>query len=271
MSLLSYAFGIIPFFSRINPFIGILINFFAVFFITYLYKDSDKSMNYMPFMLGYVFLEGNPVDAEGLLVRMLSLLAGGIIVSIFYYFFHYKKKAKNTTLKIVFSKIDIHSLRFNYAIRMALGIAIAMFIGNIFHFQKSMWISITVMSLTQPHFRQTKERIKARTIGTIIGAILFVLLFVILVPHEYSFILLMVLSYLYTFVEKYNVQMIFITMNSLSAAQVLLGTDVSVFLRITFVLLGAVIAWIVNKAGYYSIEEKKLELADKKQLLESQG
>lgn len=248
--------GIAPYFSNLNPILGIIINFLSVFAIMYLYKDSEKNMSYMPFMLGYIFIEGNPVTGHSYFLRLIGLISGGIIVSIIYFICHHSKEHKDISIKSAFCNIDVHSLRFNYSIRMAIGITIAMFIGTIFNFQRSMWISITVMSLTQPHLHQTKERIKARTAGTIIGAILFVIIFVVLVPHEYSFILLLILSYIYTFVEKYNVQMIFITMNSLSATQVLLGSDVSVFLRICFVGIGAIIAWIINITGYKPIEKK---------------
>ena len=154
------------------------------------------------------------------------------------------------------SSKDKDPLQINFALRMAIGLTISMFIGGIFGFVKGMWISATVLSLTQPHYEQTKERIGQRIIGTIIGAILFIILFCFIVPKSMDTIVLLVLSYIYTFIKPYKIQMIFITLNALAAAMILFDASISVPMRIAFVLVGVVIAFIVNKVLYSRFERK---------------
>ena len=50
------------------------------------------------------------------------------------------------------------------------------------------------------------------------------------------------------FVKPYKYQMIFVTLNALSAAMILFNFTVSIPMRIAFMLVGVVIAIIVNKS-----------------------
>ena len=241
--------------SRLNAFTGIPINFILVFIVIYLFTNEMETKAYLPFILCYVFLEGNPVSSEQLMNRIVGLLTGGILIAFIYYISHKDSDDKNhLTIREMISNFKTNSLQFNFSLRMAIGISIAMFIGKTFGFSKSMWISITVMSLTQPHYHETKERIKQRVVGTIIGSIIFIILFEYLVPSKFSSLVLLILSYIYTFIKKYDRQIIFVTLNSLGAAMVLFDTFVSVPMRITFVLLGSIIAFMVNKTIYARME-----------------
>lgn len=250
--------GLASYISRLNAFIGIPINFILVFIVIYLFTNEMKTKAYLPFILCYVFLEGNPISSDQLMSRIIGLLVGSILIAFIYYTSHKNSDDKNhLTVSEMISTIKTNSLQFNFALRMAIGLTIAMFIGVTFDFSKSMWISITVMSLTQPHYYQTKERIKQRIVGTMIGSILFLVLFEFLVPPKSSYLVLLIISYVYTFIKKYPMQIIFVTLNSLGAAMLLFDTFVSIPMRITFVLVGAVIAFMVNKiiyASYASIE-----------------
>ncbi|AVP55635.1 hypothetical protein K144313037_16870 [Clostridium tetani] len=247
--------GFASYISRLNAFIGIPINFILVFIVIYLFTNEMETKAYLPFILCYVFLDGDPISSEQLMSRIIGLLTGGILIAFIYYISHKNLDDKNhLTIWEMISNIKTNSLQFNFSLRMAIGISIAMFIGRTFGFSKSMWISITVMSLTQPHYYQTKERIKQRVIGTMVGSIIFIILFECLVPSKFSSLVLLILSYIYTFIKKYNKQIIFVTLNSLGAAMVLFDTFISVPMRIAFVLLGSVIAFMVNKTIYARME-----------------
>lgn len=120
------------------------------------------------------------------------------------------------------------------------------------------------MSITQPHFDDTKTRVKERFFGTLIGSAIFVLIFVYLVPQQFSSIVLLILSYIYTFIKEYKIKMIFITMSSLGAAMILFQPGVSVPMRIAFIVVGIGIALIVNKViyGRLKLDESNEELED---------
>ncbi|GAA0725082.1 hypothetical protein GCM10008905_19840 [Clostridium malenominatum] len=253
--------GISAYLSRLNPLIGVVINCITVFLITYIFANKENTKTFLPFILCYVFLEGNPVTIEKLALRVVGTLVGGILIALAYYATHKRVYGfKYNSLYEQLTSIDKHSLQFNFAFRMAVGVAAAMLLGNYFSLEKSMWISITVMSLTQPYLHQTKERIKYRVFGTILGTLIFVVIFNFIVPKNLSTYVLLFLSYIYTFIKEYKVQILFITINSLGASMILYNMHVSASMRIGLILVGTVIAFIVNK-GFYNKFNKKEDLA----------
>lgn len=247
--------------GRLNLLLGIFINFITVFFIMHVFTKIIDIKTFLPFILCYVFLEGNPVPLEKLPIRIVAAFVGGILIALAYYLTHKNQESvENNSLYKHLISIKKHSLQFNFSIRMALGISIAMALGNYFGFEKSMWISITVMSLTQPHLSQTKERIKYRVFGTILGTLIFVLLFNFIIPKNLSTYGLLILSYIYTFVKEYKVKMLFITMNALGSVMIFYDVFVSVSMRISFILIGTVIAFIINKGIYDTFIKNKKDI-----------
>ena len=241
------AMGITSYFVKYHPYIGIVVDFILVFLMTYIFSIDTKKKLYLPFILCYVFLQGSPATDSELPVRVISLFIGGALVAIIYYLTHRKAEEEDRrTIKNMLSNIDIHSLQTNFSLRMAIGITIAIFIGTIFNFTKGMWITSTVLSLTQPYYTDIKEKIGQRLVGTVIGAIIFVILFNFLIPRSLDSIVLLVIGYIYSFIKPYKIQMIFVTLNSLAAAMILFDSTISVPMRIFFVIIGIIIAVLVN-------------------------
>lgn len=241
------AMGITSYFIKYHPYIGIVIDFILVFLMTYIFSIDTKKKLYLPFILCYVFLQGSPSTDSELPTRVISLFIGGALVAIIYYLTHRKAEEEDRrTIKDMLSNIDIHSLQTNFSLRMAIGITIAIFIGTIFDFTKGMWITSTVLSLTQPYYNDIKEKIGQRLVGTVIGAIIFIILFNFLIPKSLDSIVLLVIGYIYSFIKPYKIQMIFVTLNSLAAAMILFDASISVPMRIFFVIIGIVIAVLVN-------------------------
>lgn len=241
------AMGITSYFVKYHPYIGIVIDFILVFLMTYIFSIDIKKKLYLPFILCYIFLQGSPATDSELPVRVISLFIGGALVAIIYYLTHRKAEEEDRrTIKNMLSNIDIHSLQTNFSLRMAIGITIAIFIGTIFNFTKGMWITSTVLSLTQPYYTDIKEKIGQRLVGTVIGAIIFVILFNFLIPRSLDSIVLLVIGYIYSFIKPYKIQMIFVTLNSLAAAMILFDSTISVPMRIFFVIIGIIIAVLVN-------------------------
>lgn len=237
--------------STINPFLGLVVNFVSLFVIAYLVTNRMETKVYLPFILCYIFIEGTPVNWSLFPKRLIALLAAGVLISIVYYFTHRKKDdSEHLSISEMIKNMKTNSLQFNFSLRMALSVSLAMFIGSLLDFEKSMWISMTAMSITQPYFDDTKVRVKERFFGTIIGAAIFLVLFVYIVPEQFSTVILLVLSYIYTFVKEYKVKIIFVTLNSLGSAMILFSPGVSIPMRIAFIVMGIGIALIVNKVIY---------------------
>lgn len=244
--------------SVLNPFLGLAINFISLFVLSYLFTNKLETKAYLPFILCYIFLEGTPISWDKFPKRLLSLLVAGVLIAIVYYFTHKKNDdSDHLSISEMIKNMRKDSLQFNFSLRMAVSVSLAMFVGSLFGFQKSMWISMTAMSLTQPHFDDTKVRIKERFFGTLIGSVIFLILFVYIVPEQFSTLVLLVLSYIYSFVNEYKVKIIFITLNSLGSAMILFNPGVSIPMRIAFVVVGIGIALIVNKVLYGRFEDEK--------------
>ncbi len=255
--------GVLTQISSMNIFLVLVINFIGIFIVSYLVTNTMETKAYLPFMLCYVFIEGNPVSWSEFPKRLVALLVGGILISAVYYFSHRKKDdSEHINISEMIKTMDKNSLQFNFSLRMAISVSLAMLLGSLIGAQKSMWISISAMSITQPHFEDSKTKSKERFFGTIIGSVMFVVLFVYIIPEKFSNIALLILSYIYTFAKEYKIKMIFTTMSSLGAAMILFQPGVSVPMRIAFIVMGIGIALVVNKViyGRLKLEESNEEL-----------
>lgn len=232
--------------ALIHPILGIFINFSTILLIMYIPSTKAEQKPYMPFILGYIFGQSTPAVGSDFISRMLSWLVGGILVAGIYWFSHRKSEETGTTLKSMFHKLDISSDRFILAVKMSVGVSIAMLIGSIFGLKKTMWIACSIMSITQINLQHTKQRFKYRIASTIIGAFLFVLLFQILIPEHYVFLASFVLNVLYAFIEEYSIQIVFVTINALSSSMILFDPHTAVEMRILLVIVGCVIGYFIN-------------------------
>lgn len=261
--------GVSAYLSNLNPFLGFFINFFTI--IIFLTPTSVKMefKAYMPFILCYIFIQSNPVPDSHMPMRLLSLFVGGLLVSGVYVFYH-RKTTYDTSILSLYKLLNPNTLHFQFIMRMALGEAIAMFLGDFFNIPRYMWIALTIMSLTQPFYANTKERIKYRFAGTIIGALVFSVIFKQVIPDEYLAVCFLILNYIYSFITDYKVQMVFITVNSLNAAMILFDTKTSIFLRIIMICSGIVIAHFINNANVYATHHyflRKLKKEEEEQRL----
>lgn len=233
--------------AEINPILGMIINLISIFSITYLLSAKPEYKAYIPLILIYIFDQSNVEIGKDFYTRMISLALGGLITGIVYYFRHRNVKEEFKNIKEHIKDVDITSPRFIISLKMSIGVSIAILIGTLLGIQRTMWISISVMSLTQLEFETTKERFKHRIIYTIIGAVTFVLLFQVLIPEKYDALASIVLSYIYTFIESYKHKIIFITVSALSASMVIFDTTTAIATRIILIILGCILAILINK------------------------
>lgn len=245
--------------AMFNPILGLIINFATTFLITYIPSNKPEYKAYMAFILCFIFNESNPATGHDFLTRMISLLIGSLLVAVVYFFRHRKSDLKYDSVQGHLKNIDITSDRFIVSIKMAIGVSIAMLIGTLLGLKRTMWIAISVMSLTQIDFEQTKIRFKNRIISTILGSIVFVVLFQLLVPDEYDFIASLVLTYIYAFLTDYKYQVILITVNSLSSALALFDASTAIELRIVLIISGCILGYLINKINFKKLFQKKFK------------
>ncbi|MGL5068328.1 MAG: FUSC family protein [Sarcina sp.] len=83
ITIYTLTIGILPSIVNLNPFSGLLINFFAIFFILYMLVYSLKETIYVPFLLGYSFFLASDATGHDLKLRVLGLLIVAVISVIF--------------------------------------------------------------------------------------------------------------------------------------------------------------------------------------------
>ena len=252
----------------INPFLSFFVNLVAIFIIMYVPSFKPEYKPYTPFILCYIFDQSNVAVGHDFYTRMLSLLVGSLMVSAVYYYKHRNSEEKHMKFKDLFTNINISSPRFILSCKMAVGVSTAMLLGTLLGLQKTMWLAVSVMSLTQIDFQHTQKRFIYRIVSTVIGSIIFVLLFKYLIPSKYVTLACILLNYIYTFVDDYKYQMVFITISSLSSSMVLFDTTTAVTARIALVILGCFLGYFINKLNFrklfvlakrnYTLQKKRL-------------
>lgn len=226
--------------ARLHPIMGFFLHISTIYGIIMLTSRRFSYKTYMPFLLGYVFIQGNPVPPARFGLRMLALLTAGLLSGLSYALAHGRKKPETAL-----SPAE-EQLRFSYAVKMALGLSLAMLAGDLLRLQKGMWIAVTVLSLTQADLQSTHWRIRHRLMGTLAGGAIFYLLYELLLPESLAGIATLVLSYFYTFATSYGVQMIFVTISALSAARIFMDAKTALFTRIGLFALGVGITLLVH-------------------------
>lgn len=239
--------GLVTYITQGEIWIGLLINILTITFLMILTGVKLIYKAYVPFLLGFVFLQGSPVSGEDQIMRMLEVTLGGIIIAVTYYFRHRKDKDDVKGIKEVFRDFLQWSEQTKFTLRLSFGIGLAIVVGQLIHEPKVLWISIVVMSLTQLTEDDMRIRLRYRMFGLIIGSVLFVLLFKYLLPEQYFGLSSIVLGFIYSFINEYKYQQIFTTINALSVSLTLFGPGESIIHRVIMLGLGTLIVILLFK------------------------
>ena len=143
--------------------------------------------------------------------------------------------------------INKESLKFTFALRGAIVTSIAVFIVSAFNIEHGKWLIFSISAIVQPYLESSKTKGKERILGTIIGLIIFEIVFSIITNTSGRAIIILLVGYISNYQSKYKYQMICTTISALGAASI--GTDITdlSIQRITFVILGTIIALYANK------------------------
>ena len=228
--------GLSAFAAAINPWLGLLVNFITVCAIMVLSGQRAEYRSFMPFLLCYIFTQSTPVYGIDFGMRMASLAAGGALVGIIYFIVHRKKPCpKVGVLGAIKNTAGAYaSVRTRFFLRMAIGMTIAMFIGDMIGSARTL----------KPH--ETAHRTAYRIFATIIGGLIYISVFDFIIPAEYLNIGLLVAGYIYTYINKYQFQQIFVVISALGSAHSLgLESAVAWPARLIYLLIGVLIVAIL--------------------------
>lgn len=233
--------------SIFNIYFAIILNLVVVYLYMTFTTINISFKTYVPFSLMYAFSQMYKIQPSEIPTRIIAFLCAGILLAVVHYVKHKNEPEENTkTIKQLFEKMHWRCKTNIFNIKMAIGVAITIFLVDFFQIQKGLWILMTVMALIEPHFTNIKLKIKHRLIGTILGVIMFYLLFGGLIQSKYFAIITGLLTYIYTFVKRYDLQTMFVTISALNATTGVFDTIYqSGFYRISFVFIGTFIALVI--------------------------
>ena len=150
--------------------------------------------------------------------------------------------------KVIFREyFIIKSIRFKFAIRMAITLTFSIFMGELLGFYKVIWAIITIMSIMQPYYEDTilksRERIKGNIIAILLtGAVIH------LFDSKIITILILIISLylLYAFKEYYKISL-FAAIASICVSSLSVNINKLIFYRILYVIIGVGIVLLANK------------------------
>lgn len=157
-----------------------------------------------------------------------------------------------------------NTIRFKFAIRMAITLTIALSIGEFLGFYKIIWAVITIMSIMQPYYEDTIKKARDRIMGNIFGILFTGILINVVNSRAITLIILVVSLYLiYAFKEYYKISL-FAAISSICIASLTENINLLIFYRIIYVLIGVVIVAIANRFIFpYRLKDGVEQLIEK--------
>lgn len=158
-------------------------------------------------------------------------------------------------------KIGKYSMKFKYAMRIAIAISVGGFLVDYFNLEEGRWILFTIFSLTSPIYETSKQKSKDRILATIIGSVIIIILFGITKNTSIRSLIIMLNGYISGYLNEYRYTTITTTVSAIGSAALLGGTEILSITRILFVIIGVILALIINKFIFpYKFEDSQKEL-----------
>ncbi|QIL46775.1 hypothetical protein G7081_06700 [Vagococcus coleopterorum] len=223
------------------------INIISILALMLLFGRPFQYKFYMPFILVYIFSSTTEVANFKLSTRLLYLSVASVIIAIIYFARYFKQKNEQHLLRLNNCSQELR----HASLVISLGVSIALLAIDFFDITKGMWICMTIMSLTQIESHHTKTRFKHRIIGSLMGTMIYLIIFSWLVPSQFHIIVVLLAAYIYSFIDDYIIQMIFITMNVLYAAGEIFSFNEAFITRISFILLGSILVAVLTYSLHY--------------------
>ncbi|MCR8747091.1 FUSC family protein [Romboutsia lituseburensis] len=159
---------------------------------------------------------------------------------------------------------NLNSLKMIYSLKLALSIALAMFLVQFLKIPYGRWIVITIYVIMQPYEEDTVIKAKKRLKGTFIGVILFFSIFSLIHDTIPKMIVLFIAFFYYFYFKEYDKKVMCMTTISLSSVSLVHYINIISVGRLMFIAIGVGFGLLINK--YFlpynitdSIEELKLK------------
>ncbi len=176
-------------------------------------------------------------------------------------------KKSNKSIKFLSNKsfrsyfIDRKSLRFCYAIRVAICVTIATFIVQYFEIPEGRWILFTLISIITPLYESSKSKTKDRIFATIIGSFVIFILFSLFEDSNTRMLIILLAGYLNGYTKEYKYSTIFVTISAIGSAALIGDIKVLAVNRLLFVFIAVLVALFANKYIFpYKLKDSIIQL-----------
>ncbi len=233
--------GVVPLFGW--PLLSLVMNIFFIFATLMITTDEPVMGNGGLYVFSYLFAIGTPVTDKALWLRLFGLLFVFLLCSWVLY-----KKHQDKDQHIRFSHIVKHFSLTNptsvWQLRLALGVSTALFLGELFHLPKVIWVGYSCMSVLLPYEGKLHQRAIHRVGGVLLGSFLFYAFYSI-VPSSMTFLFGPLAGLCIGFATKYFWHNVLNCFGALLLASSIYGLEPSVFYRVENNLFGAFYAIVI--------------------------
>lgn len=156
------------------------------------------------------------------------------------------------------------SIRFKFAMRMAITLTLSLLLGEVLGFYKIIWAIITIMSVIQPYYEETLKKTKDRIIGNTI-AIIFTGVVINIIDNRFVTIAILIaaLYLLYGFKEYHKISL-FAAIASICVASLSNNINELLVYRVIYVIIGILIVIVANKFIFpYKLKDGIRQLEEK--------
>lgn len=158
------------------------------------------------------------------------------------------------------------SLKFSFAFRVALLLALWEFIGDYYDIENAKWLAFTTIAVVQPYLEATAIKSLQRIKGTLVGVAIFAVIayFLLIDNPSLTPAVLMAISYVYSISDpkRYDVMMIFITLMSLMTASMIFPAETSIIERLLYILVGIGVAMVGSRIIFpYRLKDENIEMS----------
>lgn len=214
-----------------------ILNFICLLIILSLTGMNPKMGNAGLYGFSYVFLMETTVPLSQIqYFHRLELLGLFFVFFSILFFVKHRHKNKEYSWRKEFLGDNLFSERNLWVLYCSLGLSIILLIGDLFPFERFMWVGFAFSSLLTGYGANVKERLKDRIIGIIIGSCLYCL-GTLFIP---SSILGILGGLALGLCSTYRSKTIFNCFGALSVASAFFPVEVSISLRILNNLAGLI-------------------------------
>lgn len=237
-----------------NPLWAFSVNGFCILTLLLLTSMNPRYGNQGLYVFGYLLLQGFPVTGHMLFLRILCMGGGALLCGIVFYRAHHCKQYALTGAESL-RQFSLSSPVSRWQVKMALGISLVLLLGQIFRLPKTMWLSISCMSVLQMDANVVKDRFCGRVPFVLLGSLVFGLLLPFCPENLFS--LFGIIGGLGVgFSASYRWKSFFNCFGALAPASLLFGGGNAVLLRIALNFFGAAFAFL-----FYHFFDKAVQVA----------